>query len=393
MAMLKTTITGFTVPQARACIKVADLRDFRLLVDVGTQTEYWRMLIGAYYALLSFATLLPLALSLMFGASKGASIAQSIVPYSRVPGIVSSSAAIFAFPFVFLFAVSVQLIIGDIWTRVSFICILVALVVYMRPGISAPSQKVIQRERVWRGRISLAFAVIALLAFVVALATRDLSRLLSTVVSRLNITVSAETREQIRNKVMWQIVNLVANFLGTSLISTVFFADCVTTVIQRFHHGEADDTLPVQFTRMRLVAELTALFKTKPIATVFPSSSGLLKQLPFASIDRLLRVQEGECGCDDTCSHVRVDADAGDATQNPEIMKVLRLAQVCQAVAKQERPCADPPQAAGPSQASVVGSAKKWSHVQAVFGRHGHVQALFGRRSRRDVRPQPQPQS
>merc|ERR1719210_2035456 len=110
------------------------MADFELLVHIATQTAYWSMALGGVYAFLAFITLLPLAFSLMLGAAKGASIAKSLVPYSRVPTILSSSACVFTFSFVLMIMIMIQLIAGTFLTLIGVILILISFVLSMKPG-------------------------------------------------------------------------------------------------------------------------------------------------------------------------------------------------------------------------------------------------------------------
>jgi len=274
-AMNKQAILGMVPKAARSCLKTEDLAEFELLLQLGTQTSYWKMMLGAVYALLAMSTLLPLAFSLMLGAAKGAGIAKSLVPYSRVPTVVSTAAAVFTFPFVLMIMILVQNVAGTWLTLVGIILILIAFVLSMKPG-SLTTAKKEEREK-WSNRMSRAGQVtmiLAIIIFLIVLATSDLASAGWNLAKDQGLNVTSEDLAALRSQVFWMTVQTVSSILGKSLISTVFFTDAVVTVMHKFHKGEDLDPFSIQCARTKLVDDLDTLYK-KDSNAQDPASTGM----------------------------------------------------------------------------------------------------------------------
>lgn len=135
MAISRQAVSGKAPDRSRVCIKPEDLESFTLLLELGTKTSYWKMLLGAFYAAMSLAQLLPLTFSLLFGATKGAGISKTVMPSSRVPDVISSAAAVFTFPFIFQLAVLIQNTVGSIWTLIGIFLMLIGIFTKMNPRL------------------------------------------------------------------------------------------------------------------------------------------------------------------------------------------------------------------------------------------------------------------
>eukprot|EP00927_Polykrikos_kofoidii_P075688 TRINITY_DN7207_c0_g1_i1.p1 TRINITY_DN7207_c0_g1~~TRINITY_DN7207_c0_g1_i1.p1 ORF type:complete len:1014 (-),score=199.83 TRINITY_DN7207_c0_g1_i1:206-2896(-) len=254
-------ILGRQGSKAGACLKVEDLRDFELIAELGVQTDYWSTLLGSAFALVSLGQLIPLAVALLFGAAKGSGIAKSVIPHSRVPEIISTSAAFFTFPFVVILAILIQCVIGNLWTLFGMISLLLAIILNMKPGKMEAMSRARLHARFQRMSIvSIICIILAIVLFIIAAATSDLVVAVYNLIKSHGLLLSEEDKRKIQGQVLWVIIQSVANFLGKSLISTVFFADGVVFLMHEFHHGEDTDSLEVQFTRARLVQDLHGIF-------------------------------------------------------------------------------------------------------------------------------------
>lgn len=70
-------------------------------------------------------------------------------------------------------------------------------------------------------------------------------------------------------------MRLLANFLGKSLVSTVFFADSVVSLMHFFHYSELRDSPKRQQDRSELVTEIHTMYIANADANkVAPASDG-----------------------------------------------------------------------------------------------------------------------
>mmetsp|Transcript_68791 Transcript_68791/g.222266 ORF Transcript_68791/g.222266 Transcript_68791/m.222266 type:complete len:790 (-) Transcript_68791:53-2422(-) len=300
-ALDSQAILGMIPAEAKGCVQPEQMADFELLVQIATQTAYWRMLLGTVYAALSLASLLPLAFSLMLGAAKGASIAKSLIPYSRVPSIVSAAAAVFTFPFVVMIFVLVQNVVGNWLTLIGIILILIAFLTSMKPGsLRAESTDEMQKRQALLGKIGAVTMVLAILIFVIVLLTSDIGAAGYNLMKDQGLNLSSEDLKALRSQVTWLVIGTVSTVLGKSLISTVFFTDAVVTVMHHFHIGEERDPLMVQCARGKLVHDLDSCYKDGNSNSVQPvegDSDGLdLLGKQQADMDRKMQAVAAKSG-------------------------------------------------------------------------------------------------
>jgi hypothetical protein len=89
----------------------------------------WEIFFGLYYISKSrLLTLFPTVFGLMFGVIKGVRVARTIVPYSRIPGLLLLCAIGFTSPFLIVLFVSVNAILGNIWMLIGLLFFMAALI-------------------------------------------------------------------------------------------------------------------------------------------------------------------------------------------------------------------------------------------------------------------------
>lgn len=261
VALAEETLHARTPLRPQACIKPEQLQDLDLLMRLATMTAYWETVLGGICGILLLTQILPLSLSLLLGASKGSGIAKSVVPYSRLPNVISSAAAIFTFPFVLQVAILFQSVIGSLITFFAIILMLFALIFAMKPDVLRIYSYEEMRNRQKRLGIGSMIAILAsLILFIVEAGTSDLVHTLSSHIRAQGMTLSQQDYQKLRSSFTWTVVSLVMTLLGQSVISTVFFADAVVTLMYRFHYNEQHDDLKVRANRVTLVADLHTMF-------------------------------------------------------------------------------------------------------------------------------------
>jgi len=271
-ALEKQAILGVVPGPGVACMRPEELRDFEMLLQLAVQTAYWKTLLGTLYGALSLAMLLPLAFSLMLGASKGAAIAKSLIPYSRVPAVVSMGAAVFTFPFVTMIAILLQHMLGNWLTLIGVIFILVAFVAAMKPGsLKAERTADLKRRQVWTSRIKVGCLIVALFLFFIVAFTSDLAHAGWELLKEQQLELSDDDLSALRSQVTWMLVSGICSVFGKSLISTAFFTDNVVTLMWYFHKGEDEDAFSVQCAQGKLVEDLTSLYRNPDGAAVAPA--------------------------------------------------------------------------------------------------------------------------
>jgi len=263
-AASRQALSGSLPSQSSMCVDPDSLEDFAKLTGLAMQTSYWQTMLGGVYALISLGSLLPLALSLMFGAVKGSGIAKSVIPYSRLPAVVSGSAAVFTFPFLVQIAVLVQTTIGNGWTLAGILCILASLLVSINPRmmVATGGHEEVHQLAERLATISKVLIIAGVVFFAIALISSDLAQQAYDVACEDNLCITNADLDALRSTIFWMGVRMVAGFLGKSLISTVFFADQVTSLMYYFHHYESTDKVEVQVARARLVDDLGTMYPT-----------------------------------------------------------------------------------------------------------------------------------
>jgi hypothetical protein len=237
------------------------------MVELGTQTSYWETLLGALYAFASMGQLLPLTFSLLFGATKGSSISKSVVPYSRVPDVICTSAAVFTFPFIFQVAVLVQNVVGNMWTLLAICFMLIGILAKMNPRLmKALTDEQFKKSKFYLDTSAKVALVLAMVVFGVAIVTNGLLQATRRFLEDQGIVLSDEDKRALRNQFTWTCTRMGANVLGKSMISTVFFADGILSIMYKFHRGEDEDPLALHLGRMRLIADVQTIFEPKDSA-------------------------------------------------------------------------------------------------------------------------------
>jgi len=213
---------------------------------------------------MSLGRLLPLTFSLLFGAAKGASISKSAIPYSRVPDVLGTSAAVFTFPFIFQIAILVQNIAGNLWTLFGICFMLCAIFTKMNPQLmGADTFEEFAKDKQHRKLLASATLCLALILFAVAVLSNGTLDAMLRLMEQQGFELSEEDKKALGKQFSWYVVRMGFVLLGQSLVSAVFFADGVMDITHRFHHGEENDEISIKQARLRLTNDLHTLFHQK----------------------------------------------------------------------------------------------------------------------------------
>jgi len=353
-AVARAAMVGDVAKETRMCVKPEDMTSFTLLAELGTQTGYWKMLLGAVFAFLSFGELLPLTFSLLFGAAKGSSIAKSVIPYSRLPDVISSAAAIFTFPFIFVIVVLIQSVIGTPLTLVGVLLMLGGIVASMQPGkLQADHHSVIEKRQGLTSNISIACFVLSLIFFIIALVMSSLARSVFRNLRDQGIELTEEDKKAIGSQFTWFVIRMGFIFLGKSLISTVFFSDGAVTLMDKFHWNDDRDPLAYQCARMRLVEDMHTLAEEEssdegPSSAVHPESEDdhsaaqavhdneAVQKAAVSALQALIRLQQAN-GHNGRQGFSKEEEDALIAAKTlPELLRVVASGPLGQAASASE---------------------------------------------------------
>merc|ERR1712039_316219 len=108
-------------------------------------------------------------MGLMMGASYGTRIARSVIPFSRIPGLLNAVAAVFSLTFVCTMAVLLQNICGGSATLFGILFTITFIIASLRPGELSNAGQTTRNYLV--KYVSL---LAALVAFAIAMLTDDL---------------------------------------------------------------------------------------------------------------------------------------------------------------------------------------------------------------------------
>jgi len=140
------------------------------------------------------------------------------------------------------------------------LCLITSVVCSMKPNLLAAQSHREMHKDDKLATLSKVLIIISLAFFAAATVSSDIPKLIYNMACKKQLCISVDDLTKARSHVFWMTVRMVANFLGKSLISAVFFADGVVTLMYFFHHHEMMDSLEVQCARARLVEDLGTIF-------------------------------------------------------------------------------------------------------------------------------------
>uniref|UniRef100_A0A7S2VI29 Uncharacterized protein n=1 Tax=Zooxanthella nutricula TaxID=1333877 RepID=A0A7S2VI29_9DINO len=265
-------------PWRPKCLTQESVREMRLWGDVLAQPAYWKMLLGTAYGLRSLRWLMPLASSVMLGASYGSRIARSAIPFSRIPALVNAAAAVFSLPFIFLMAVLIQNICGGPLTLLGILLTIVFIVASLQPG----PMEVDRLHDFWmdKGRyyyVKYGALSGATLCFATSMLTDELASAWFNLLQEKGMLPTLEDLAAVRLDNFWVLGRFLLTLAGTSQISAVFFADGSVSLIHRFHEGEARDAADVKSRRNKLLADIGTAVSGVPAGDASLAEAGRTK--------------------------------------------------------------------------------------------------------------------
>lgn len=257
---LRSLLKEGTASWTATCVSHAWVNELRLWGDVLAHPGYWHMVLGAAYAVRSLRWLMPLAMSVMMGASYGCRIAKSTIPFSRIPALLNFAAVVFSLPFVFQVAVVIQNVFGGAFTLFGILFTLIFVVASLRPSrLKAESHDDLKEARSRCDRVMYTSLVAALLCFASSLLTDNLTLAWFRLLHAKGLLPNILELHRMRKEDMWALLRLALTLLGTSRVSAVFFADEAVTLMHHFHEGEARDSADVKNKRSHLQGDIATL--------------------------------------------------------------------------------------------------------------------------------------
>lgn len=258
---LRSLLKAGTSEWAPTCVSEQWIHEMELWGTVIAHPSYWHMLLGTAYAIRSLRWLLPLAMSVMIGASYGCRVAKSTVPFSRIPALLNLAAVVFSLPFVFQVAVVIQNIFGGLLTLLGILFTLTFLVASLRPGNYFRAETIddLREQRFQCDRLMYSSLVLAILCFGVSMLTDSLALAWFRLLNAKGLLPNFFEVHTLTHDDWLSLLRLVATLLGTSRASAAFFADEAITLMYHFHEGEAHDSADVKSKRSRLQKDLGTL--------------------------------------------------------------------------------------------------------------------------------------
>jgi len=264
---LRSLVKRGTAAWAPTCVSQDWIREMQLWGSVLAHPSYWHMLLGTAYAIRSMRWLMPLAMSVMIGASYGCRVAKSTIPFSRIPALLNFAAIVFSLPFVFQVAVVVQNVFGGAFTLFGLLFTLVFIVASLRPGrLRAETVDDLKEQRSQCDRVMYSALCAALVCFGLAMFTDSLALAWFRLLHAKGLMPNPLDLHRMRREDWWSLLRLAVTLLGTSRLSAVFFADEAVALMHQFHEGEALDSADVKSKRSRLQSDIATIHGrgTKP---------------------------------------------------------------------------------------------------------------------------------
>mmetsp|Transcript_36984 Transcript_36984/g.74530 ORF Transcript_36984/g.74530 Transcript_36984/m.74530 type:complete len:653 (+) Transcript_36984:101-2059(+) len=257
---LRSLLKEGSAALAPTCVSKQWIDEMQLWGNVLAHPSYWHMLLGTAYAVRSLRWLMPLALSVMIGASYGCRIAKSTIPFSRIPALLNFAAIVFSLPFVFQIAVVVQNIFGGAFTLFGILFTLIFIVASLRPGrLRAETVDDLKEQRSQCDRVMYSALLAAVLCFAASMLTDSLALAWFRLLDAKGLLPNLLELHHMRKEDWWSLLRLVVTLLGTSRVSAVFFADEAVTLMYYFHEGEAMDSADVKSKRSRLQSDIATI--------------------------------------------------------------------------------------------------------------------------------------
>eukprot|EP00418_Pyrodinium_bahamense_P090662 CAMPEP_0179041738 /NCGR_PEP_ID=MMETSP0796-20121207/16309_1 /TAXON_ID=73915 /ORGANISM="Pyrodinium bahamense, Strain pbaha01" /LENGTH=649 /DNA_ID=CAMNT_0020738107 /DNA_START=74 /DNA_END=2023 /DNA_ORIENTATION=+ len=263
------------------CVSREWVMEMRLWGDVLAHPSYWHMLLGTAYAMRSLRWLMPLATSVMIGASYGCRIAKSTIPFSRIPALLNFAAVVFSLPFVFTIAVVIQNIFGGAFTFSGIVFTVIFIVASLRPSrLKAETHDDLKEARSQYDRVMYASLLAAIFCFASSMLTDSLALAWFRLLHAKGLVPNLLELHHMKKEDIWTLLRLLVTLVGTSRISAVFFADEAVMLMHHFHEGEARDSADVKSRRSQLQRDIAtihggAIYRNRPKAALLKRPFGM----------------------------------------------------------------------------------------------------------------------
>lgn len=238
----------------QVCVKAEDLDLVKALMSLATATRPWALLIGMRLSLRALSVLLPTNYAMMLGSFKGACVAKTILPYSRVPGLIMICAVVFTLPHLLTLLVAVKSIVGDWTMTVSILCFLGTQVVFLPwkfifgdcvgNGVLEPATHEQATQTMEKRQYISLFFQIGMVVFmcIFLLMSEHLWNFLSLGLIEVDFK---SFRAQFFSREFWSFagwtaINLFCKMYGITRISSIFFADACLIAILVVDEEDAD---------------------------------------------------------------------------------------------------------------------------------------------------------
>lgn len=261
---------------------VSDLMALQLeaLTSFVSQVDYAQFFVGAFMGATALQTLFPSSFSLMFGSIRGARVAKSISPWSRLPGYGMAGSIVLGMPMLAAMIISLHQVVGDEWSLLGIIFLFSSVLIWYPFGsteqiglIEPQNYQVAINEMSIRNRYSLMCKLASLLSIVLFMAKSDIGQIVKTEVE----TYVLEHNSSLLSRLGETISSFFLDLLGKSLLSAVVFSDISIDIFTSVTAGDLQDDVMVQTNRNATCRALGTLELTQvPLQhVIYPATTSV----------------------------------------------------------------------------------------------------------------------
>jgi len=256
-----TAVAAREAEVLRMCVDTEQLAPIKALLYIAAATRPFQTLLGIRFALRALGLLLPMNFAMMLGAFKGACVAKTMVPYSRVPGLVLVCAVVFSLPHLATIVILVKSIIGDGMILVAVLMFLCANMVYLPIGsfmrfftekdiignglLDPDTHDKATETMERRQRAALVFNLLVGFFLVIWIFwSAPLKEFMQ--MGFAEVDIEKEIRENVLTVDFLKLftlsgLNVVCKMLGISKIATIFFCDATLSAILLMDESDQSD--------------------------------------------------------------------------------------------------------------------------------------------------------
>jgi len=271
-----STEAGLLRRSSNLCVDPNRLAALSGLVKLGRTVSPLKVFLGLHVAMKALGILLPGNFAMMFGSMKGCQVAKTIVPYSRMPGIIAISAIVLSLPHLVTLLVLIKCALGSQWLAGCFSFFIMANFVWLpldkmsrnvsgffccakrlakridsaltgrfSDGLLAPmSHDDVAKMLGYRGYFQMAMYVGMLVCIILWLwtAASELGNLYKIGLIEIDF---ASVENQLKSKELWKFLassgfKAFCNFYGLTRISAIAFTDAVLYSILEVDEADQD---------------------------------------------------------------------------------------------------------------------------------------------------------